>query len=131
MKTLTEKRFFEWHDDDVAVTLRNRGGHTGTEARYSLSAIPRHHRNTLCHRLQMGATRTSNARQVNHMREAIGIDFYNQCTTRGVSMSLRATRGDNEHIPCVMVIGVIDDDPTPKIGGVEPHTHLTAEIIKE
>lgn len=26
MKTLTEKRFFEWHEDDVAVTLRNRGG---------------------------------------------------------------------------------------------------------
>lgn len=23
--TLTEKRFFEWHPDDVAVTLRNRG----------------------------------------------------------------------------------------------------------
>lgn len=26
MKTLTEKRFFEWHEDDVSVTLRNRGG---------------------------------------------------------------------------------------------------------
>ncbi len=25
-KTLTEKRFFEWHEDDVAVTLRNKGG---------------------------------------------------------------------------------------------------------
>ena len=24
MKTLTEKRFFEWHEDDVAVTLRNK-----------------------------------------------------------------------------------------------------------
>jgi hypothetical protein len=23
--TLTEKRFFEWHEDDVSVTLRNRG----------------------------------------------------------------------------------------------------------
>ena len=28
-KTLTEKRFFEWHEDDVAVTLRNRGGSYG------------------------------------------------------------------------------------------------------
>lgn len=27
--TLTEKRFFEWHEDDVAVTLRNRGGSYG------------------------------------------------------------------------------------------------------
>lgn len=28
-KTVTEKRFFEWHEDDVAVTLRNRGGSYG------------------------------------------------------------------------------------------------------
>ena len=27
--TLTEKRFFEWHEDDVSVTLRNRGGSYG------------------------------------------------------------------------------------------------------
>lgn len=25
-KTVTEKRFFEWHEDDVSVTLRHRGG---------------------------------------------------------------------------------------------------------
>lgn len=29
MKTVTEKRFFEWHEDDVAVTLRNKGGSYG------------------------------------------------------------------------------------------------------
>lgn len=29
MKTLTEKRFFEWHEDDTAVTLRNKGGSYG------------------------------------------------------------------------------------------------------
>ena len=28
-KTLTEKRFFEWHEDEVAVTLRNKGGSYG------------------------------------------------------------------------------------------------------
>lgn len=28
-KTLTEKRFFEWHEDDKSVTLRNRGGSYG------------------------------------------------------------------------------------------------------
>ena len=27
--TVTEKRFFEWHEDDVSVTLRNRGGSYG------------------------------------------------------------------------------------------------------
>lgn len=27
--TLTEKRFFEWHEDEVSVTLRNRGGSYG------------------------------------------------------------------------------------------------------
>ena len=29
MKTVTEKRFFEYHEDDVAVTLRNKGGSYG------------------------------------------------------------------------------------------------------
>ena len=29
MITMTEKRFFEWHEDDVSVTLRNRGGSYG------------------------------------------------------------------------------------------------------
>ena len=29
MKTLTEKRFFEWHEDDVSATLRNKGGSYG------------------------------------------------------------------------------------------------------
>jgi len=27
--TMTEKRSFEWHEDDVSVTLRNRGGSYG------------------------------------------------------------------------------------------------------
>ena len=29
MKTFTEKRFFEWHEDEVSVTLRNKGGSYG------------------------------------------------------------------------------------------------------
>ena len=29
IKTLTEKRFYEWHEDDVSVTLRNRSGSYG------------------------------------------------------------------------------------------------------
>ena len=29
VKTLTEKRFFEWYEDDVSVTLRNRSGSYG------------------------------------------------------------------------------------------------------
>lgn len=29
MKTMTEKRFFEWHYDDISVTLRNSGGSYG------------------------------------------------------------------------------------------------------
>ncbi len=28
-KTYTEKRFFEWHEDDVSVTLRNASGSYG------------------------------------------------------------------------------------------------------
>ena len=29
MKTVTEKRFFEYHEDDIAVTPRNKGGSYG------------------------------------------------------------------------------------------------------
>ena len=29
MKTLTEKRFFDWREDDISVTLRNRSGSYG------------------------------------------------------------------------------------------------------
>lgn len=28
-KTLTEKRFFEWHEDDISVTIRNKSGSYG------------------------------------------------------------------------------------------------------
>lgn len=36
--------------------------------------------------------------------KAIGIDFYNLRSTGGVAMSIRATRDDNEHIPCVLML---------------------------
>ena len=39
MKTVTEKRFFEWHEDDVAVTLRNKGGSYGGGRKSSSFAI--------------------------------------------------------------------------------------------
>lgn len=29
MKTYTEKRFFEWHEDEVSVTIRNKSGSYG------------------------------------------------------------------------------------------------------
>lgn len=58
----------------------------------------------------MGTTRTSNAREIDSMREVIGLDLYNQCTTEEVSMSIRATRGDKEHIPCVLIAGEEDEN---------------------
>lgn len=67
--TLTEKRFFEWHEDDVAVTLRGSSGSYGGAARFSLSALPRHSWISVCDRLQVGATRTSDAREVDCMCE--------------------------------------------------------------
>lgn len=36
MKTLTEKRFFEWQEDEISVTLRNKSGSYGGGQRYSL-----------------------------------------------------------------------------------------------
>ena len=73
----------------------------GGVQRLSLSALPRQSRSIVCHRLQVGAARTSNAREIDSM--CIGIDFYNQCVTGDVAMSIRATRGDMEHIPCVLI----------------------------
>lgn len=67
MKTLTEKRFFEWHEDDVSVTLRNRGGSYGGGARYSLSALYRNSRSLMRHRLQVGAAGTSDAREIDSL----------------------------------------------------------------
>lgn len=29
MKTFAEKRFFEWHEDEISVTLRNKSGSYG------------------------------------------------------------------------------------------------------
>lgn len=29
MKTVTEKRFFQWYEDDISVTLRSRSGSYG------------------------------------------------------------------------------------------------------
>lgn len=29
LSVLTEKRFFEWHEDETSVTLRNKGGSYG------------------------------------------------------------------------------------------------------
>ncbi len=63
-KTLTEKRFFEWHEDDKSVTLRNKGGSYGGGARYSLFALPNQSRSLMCHRLQMGTTGTSSAGEI-------------------------------------------------------------------
>lgn len=39
------------------------------------------------------------------MKEAIGIDLYNQCTTGGVAKTLNSIKSDADHIPCVMVRG--------------------------
>ena len=39
MTTWTEKRFFEWHNDDVSVTLRNKGGSYGGGQRHWSYAI--------------------------------------------------------------------------------------------
>ena len=47
----------------------------------SLSTVPRQSWSIVRHRLQVGAARTSNAREVDSMREVIGLDLYNQCTT--------------------------------------------------
>lgn len=56
-----EKRFFEWHEDDKSVTIRNKSGSYGGAA--SALYVSRYHRGIVCHRLQMGAATTGRARQ--------------------------------------------------------------------
>ena len=103
-KTLTEKRFFEWHEDDVSVTLRNRGGSYGGGQRYSLSALPGNHRSIVCHRLQMGAAGTSDARETDSMRKAIGLDFQNCLQTGDKAMTLTGGRIDGHSVPCTLIV---------------------------
>lgn len=54
MKTLTEKRFFEWHEDDVSVTLRNKSGSYGGGSEvfviYRSNKIPDDYEETSCER---------------------------------------------------------------------------------
>ena len=37
------------------------------------------------------------------MKDAIGLDLYNQATTGGVSMTVTSKRSDPHHVPCVIV----------------------------
>lgn len=39
------------------------------------------------------------------MREVIGVDVYNLCTTGGVAMTINSARADAEHQPCVLIQG--------------------------
>ena len=42
--------------------------------------------------------------------EVIGLDFYNQCCTGDISMTLRRDKADSDHIPCVLVVRNGDGD---------------------
>jgi len=37
------------------------------------------------------------------LKDAIGLDLYNQATTGGVSMTVTSKRSDPHHVPCVLV----------------------------
>lgn len=72
MITMTEKRFFEWHEDDVSVTLRNSSGSYGGGSEVLVV-------------------------------EAEGVDIYNATVTGGTTSTMRNSRADNDHVPCVIV----------------------------
>ena len=38
------------------------------------------------------------------MSDVVGIDFYNQCLTGGVSKTLNNRATDADHVPCVLVL---------------------------
>ena len=66
MKTLTEKRFFEWHEDDVSVTLRNKGGSYGGGRKYLSFVLFRHGRIIVSRRLQRAEQTIRQPRQINN-----------------------------------------------------------------
>lgn len=50
-KTLTEKRFCKWYEDEISVTLRNKSGSYGGAAKCSLSTLPGNDRSLVRDRL--------------------------------------------------------------------------------
>ena len=48
MKTVTEKRFFEYHEDDISVTLRNKSGSFGGGVRSSRYLLYQYTVGALC-----------------------------------------------------------------------------------
>lgn len=38
------------------------------------------------------------------MCEAIGVDSYNLCTTGNLAITVKASRADPEHQPCVLIV---------------------------
>lgn len=77
--TYTEKRFFEWHEDEVSVSIRACSGSYGggNEAFVVDELIP-------------------------SVLEPIGADLYNQTTTGNVSKTLNSIKSDSDHVPCVI-----------------------------
>ena len=66
MKTVTEKRFGEYYEDDKSVTLRSSSASVGGEARYLSSPIHRQSWSIVWNRLQMGTTATSRTREIDY-----------------------------------------------------------------
>lgn len=91
-RTVTEKRFGEYHEDDRSVTLRSCSATCGGVQRYSLSALPRQGWGLMCHRLQVGTTRTSDARKVDRMcKEVMCLEvFHCALEIGGVAQPLKA-----------------------------------------
>lgn len=94
-KTVTEKRFGEYHEDDKSVTIRSKSGTCGGGGqRYSLSAISENSRNIVRHGLQVGAARTSRAGKVDSMCEANGevicLEVFHCTTENEVAQPLKA-----------------------------------------
>lgn len=54
--TLTEKRFFEWHEDNVSVTLRNKGGSYGGGSEVFIVSMSSERCNTTITKDRTGST---------------------------------------------------------------------------
>ena len=60
----------------------------------------------MCDRLQMGSTRTGDARKTDSAKEVIGFDGFNQKVTGNKTMTLTGQRMDHKNIPTVFTLKV-------------------------
>lgn len=60
----------------------------------------------------------------------IGFDLYNQCLSGYVAHTISSSRADNEHIPCVLIWNMEQNDDIPKSNGESNGKHASRKLLR-